>query len=101
MNELFNSSISLENKVKKGWVKKLALKKQKGKIQEEDVLILSALEKIKEDLDNIYKSLDVVTDPVLIDSFIYEMNALNMRYKFYLEMCKKRGIISTSAINFR
>ena len=72
-------------------------KKARGRLSEEDAMILETLARIKEDLDAIHKSLDVVTDPVLIDSFIYEMNALNMRYKFYLDMCKSKGIIRSQA----
>lgn len=72
--------------------KKQPLRKS-ARLAEEDVWILGALEKIKVDLAATHRSLDVVTDPVLIDSFIYEMNALHMRYKYYLDICKERGII--------
>jgi len=44
-------------------------------------------------LDAIYSSLDSVTDPVLIDGFIYEISAVNMKYKFYLQQCKDKGIV--------
>ena len=70
------------------------LTKKKRELSGEDIIILATLEKLKKDLDNIHSSLDSVTDPVLIDSFIYEMNAVNMRYKFYLQQCKSKGIIS-------
>ena len=70
-------------------------KKKAGKdLTPEDAFILSALEKLKKDLDTIHRNLDSVTDPVLIDSFIYEMNALHMRYKFYLQQCKDKELIS-------
>jgi len=67
--------------------------KRKRVLDGEDIDILATLEKLKTDLDNIYKSLDSVTDPALIDSFIYERNALNMRYKFYLQRCKDKGLV--------
>jgi len=38
--------------------------------------------------------LDTLTDQNLIDAHIYEMKAVNMRYKYYLEMCKERGIMA-------
>ncbi|MDR2166964.1 MAG: YaaL family protein [Clostridiales bacterium] len=63
-------------------------------LAKEDVSILATLEKLQGDLANIHRSLDAVTDPDLIDSFIYEMNAINMRYKFYLQMCKDKGLVS-------
>ena len=68
--------------------------KKKRQLEREDVFILATLEKLKKDLDNIHLSLDAVTDPDLIDSFIYEMNAINMRYKVYLNICKEKGLIS-------
>ncbi|MDR2182858.1 MAG: YaaL family protein [Clostridiales bacterium] len=67
--------------------------KNKSEQSGEDVIILAALAQLKKDLDSIYSSLDLVTDPVLIDSYIYEMNAVNMRYKFYLRQCKDKGIV--------
>ena len=67
--------------------------KKRTPIAAEDAFILSTLEKLKKDLDIIHRSLDSVTDPILIDSFIYEMNAINMRFKYYLQQCKDRGLI--------
>ena len=69
------------------------LAKKKKELSTEDIIILATLEKLKKDLDIIYSSLDAVTDPVLIDSFIFEMNAVNMKYKFYLRQCKDKGIV--------
>jgi len=70
------------------------LTKKKRELSGEDIIILSTLEQLKKNLDAIHSSLDSVTDPTLIDSFIYEMNAVNMRYKFYLQQCKSKGIVS-------
>jgi len=67
--------------------------KKKEELAPEDMLILTTLERLKKDLDNIHSSLDSVTDPTLIDSFIFEMNALHMRYKFYLRACKEKGLV--------
>jgi len=63
-------------------------------LKKEDIVILAAMEKLRQDLDRIHRSLDAVTDPDLIDSFVYELNAVNMRYKFYLTMCKEKGLVS-------
>jgi len=73
--------------------KKLFGKKRKTELSEEDKTILAALEKLKADLDLIHDTLDEVDDPVLIDSFIFEMNAKNMRYKYYLNLCKEKGLV--------
>ena len=69
------------------------LGKKKGELSGEDIVILTTLEKLKRDLDIIHSSLDSVTDPTLIDSFIYDLSATNMRYKFYLQQCKEKGIV--------
>ena len=71
----------------------LTKSKNKKELSNEDIVILATLEKLKRDLDAIHSSLDSVTDPVLIDSFIFEMNAVNMKYKFYLRQCKDKGIV--------
>jgi hypothetical protein len=73
---------------------KARIAKKSKQLAKEDIFILATLEKLTKDLDNIHRSLDAVTDPDLIDSYIYEMNAVNMRYKFYLQMCKDRGLVS-------
>ena len=67
---------------------------KKRQLNKEDIMVLSTLEGLKKDLDRIHRALDAVTDPDLIDSFVYELNAVNMRYKFYLQICKQKGLVS-------
>ena len=67
---------------------------RKNKLSKEDALLLATMEKLQSDLAASHNFLDTVTDPDLIDSYIYEINALNMRYKFYLQECKARGLVS-------
>ena len=69
-------------------------KNQKAELAKEDIFILATIESLQRDLEIIRRSLDAVTDQDLIDSFIFELNAINMRYKFYLQMCKEKGLIS-------
>jgi len=73
---------------------KLTKSKPRTDLAPEDAFVLATLEKLKRDLDIVHSSLDSITDPTLIDSFIYEMNALHMRYTFYLQHCKQKGLIS-------
>ncbi len=40
-------------------------------------------------LQNAYNNLGNVTDPDLIDCYIYELNSVQMRYKFLLASIKK------------
>lgn len=40
-------------------------------------------------LDNAYSNFETVVDPDLIDSWIFEMNAMQKRYKFLLNRVKQ------------
>lgn len=48
-------------------------------------LMLEDLEKTKYELDTAYKGFDYVTDPDLIDCYIYDINGILKRYKYLLE----------------
>ncbi len=50
------------------------------------------LAKLKRELDFLHRGFDMATDPILIDSYIYEIMSVNMKYKFYLKLCKERGL---------
>lgn len=47
--------------------------------------LLSDLEKTKQALEAAYVGFDSVTEPDLIDCYIYEMNSILKRYKFLME----------------
>lgn len=79
--------------------KKVRLSKSMLKINNEDLEILYMLEKIKDDLDNLHNSFDQVTEPVLIDSCIFEIQSLHMKYKYYLQKCKERGLVAHGSSN--
>ncbi|MFP3155724.1 YaaL family protein [Lachnospiraceae bacterium ZAX-1] len=44
---------------------------------------------MKNELDLAYSNFENVVDPDLIDSCIYQLNAVNMRYKFLLTRVKQ------------
>lgn len=48
----------------------------------------SELEQTQNALESAYSVFQNVTDPDLIDSSIYEINAIQVRYKFLLEKAK-------------
>ena len=54
-------------------------------------LILEDLEKTKCELDTAYRGFDYVTDPDLIDCYIYQVNAILKRYKFLLEKITRKA----------
>ena len=47
--------------------------------------VLLDLEKTKCELDTAYRGFDYVTDPDLIDCYIYDINAILKRYKYLLD----------------
>lgn len=50
--------------------------------------LLDNLTETKNNLDLAYQNFENATDPALIDSYIYEVNAIQMRYKFLLSRLK-------------
>lgn len=58
----------------------------------EKVELLNDIAKTKSELDIAYSNFENVLDPDLIDSYIYEVNAVQKRYKFLLECAKKYGL---------
>jgi len=64
------------------------------KISPEDMEIIEALEALKEDIDTVSNCLDYVTDPLLIDSYILELESTQLKYRFYLQLCKERGLMA-------
>ena len=63
-------------------------------ISDEDKEIVIALNELNAEIQSLHLCLDSMTNPNLIDAHIYEIKALNMRYKYYLEMCKAKGIVA-------
>lgn len=60
----------------------------KTKKQQNDVLI-SEIKKTKLALESAYSNFENVIDPDLIDCYIYEVNAIQKRYKFLLKQAKE------------
>ncbi len=61
---------------------------KKKNIIEKNPLLIEA-EKTNCELLNAYKNFENVIDPDLIDSCIYEMNSLQLKYKFLLRKLKE------------
>lgn len=64
-----------------------ALRKAQGSHRTEDDAKVM-LNKLKNELDYLHNGFDTVTDPVMIDSLIYEIMSVNMKYKFFLNKCR-------------
>ncbi|NLP34307.1 MAG: YaaL family protein [Clostridiales bacterium] len=63
----------------------------KKKAQKKDLLI-DEINKTKIALEAAYSNFENVVDPDLIDSCIYEMNAVQNRYKFLLKQAKAANV---------
>lgn len=51
--------------------------------------LLGDIEKTKIALESAYSNFENVSDPDLIDCYIYELNAMQKRYKFLLRQAKE------------
>lgn len=74
--------------------RKKTLKSTKQRLSEEDTEIVCILERLKRDLKDMHNNLDYITDPILIDSCIYEIMSIHMRYQYYLKLCKEKGLVA-------
>ncbi len=63
----------------------------KKRVPQKDLLI-DEINKTKLALEAAYSNFENVVDPDLIDSCIYEMNAVQNRYKFLLKQAKAADI---------
>ncbi len=65
-------------------------------ISERDIernALLSDLKKTKEALEIAYAGFDNVTEPDLIDCYIYEVNSVFKRYKFLLDQAARLSLL--------
>jgi hypothetical protein len=67
-------------------------KKQK-RLTREDMEIVAALEAVKADMEFLHNCFEHTTDAILVDSLVYELKAANLKYQYYLNMCKEKGIV--------
>jgi len=61
----------------------------------DDVAIVAALNEAAEDMAVIHSCFDHVTEEILVDCLIYELKAVSLRHKFFLDLCKEKDIIGT------
>ncbi|QUI20930.1 YaaL family protein [Vallitalea pronyensis] len=64
-----------------------------NKLSEED-FILKNIDIAKRALDNAYNNFEVATDPDLIDSCIYEVKAMQLKYQYLISEAKRMNIIA-------
>ncbi|GKX30631.1 hypothetical protein SH1V18_31110 [Vallitalea longa] len=60
----------------------------------EEEFLLKNIEIAKRALDTAYSNFDIVTDPELIDSCIYEVKAMQLKYEYLINQAKQMNIIA-------
>lgn len=66
----------------------LKKKKAKNDMSDNKRQLLEELRETKNAMDTAYANLSYVVEPELIDCCIYELNAIQLRYKFILSQVK-------------
>jgi len=75
----------------------IGTEKVRTKTQElspEDIDIMAGLHEAAEDMALIHSCFDHVTEEILVDCLIYELKAASLRHKYFLDLCKEKGIVS-------
>ena len=72
--------------------RKIKTQKKDAALLSEEREIIDMLEDLKRELNILYNQFNYVTDPSLMDCCIYNINAANSKYAFYLNQCKERQI---------
>lgn len=62
---------------------------KKNKMSKEQLQLMKDIDKTKFALETAYSNFDNVTEPDLIDCYIYEVNSSLKRYKYLLEQAAK------------
>jgi len=63
-------------------------------LSDEDTEIVAALNEAASDMAFIHSCFDHVTEEILVDCLIYELKAVSLRHKYFLDLCREKEIIS-------
>jgi len=67
--------------------------KKARELTREDTEIVMMLETLKQEMDALHNNYNQTTDPLLVDSLSYAIKSAHMKYMYYLQLCKDKGII--------
>lgn len=71
---------------------KLPRLSEKAARLKEERRLRGEIERTKNAIDTARNHFEQVVDPALIDCYIYELNAAQLRYQFLLRNCKNQGL---------
>lgn len=63
-------------------------RRQANQIRQAKEQLTKEIESLKQSLETANSNFENVSDPDLIDSYIYEMNAISFRYKYLLRQMR-------------
>lgn len=95
---LYMEDVEIETTPVKQGVKQKT-RKTSRMLSGEDQQIMMALNTVRRDLECLHNRYDQTTDPLLVDSIIYELKAANIKYMYYLHLCKEKGIVSDTHVH--
>lgn len=58
----------------------------------EDQALVAALHQAQSDVDHLHNCFDNAVDETLMDAITYELKAATLKYKYYLNLCREKGI---------
>ena len=58
----------------------------------EDYELVTALSQAQSDVDHLHNCFDQAVDETLLDALTYELKAATLKYKYYLNLCREKGI---------
>ena len=56
--------------------------------------IIESIERIKQELSAARMKFNMADDEALIDSYIYEISALNSKYQYFIKKAKEEGLVA-------
>ena len=71
------------------------MKQKAEKLLTEGEIILAAIRQVQLQLECARSSFEDATDEILIDSYIYEIIALQKKYEYFLKSAKEMGLTAS------
>ena len=75
------------------WTETAPKKRKTTQLTAEDIELVAALEAVRSDMEFLHNCFDQTTEPILVESLIYEIKAANLKHQYFIEQCKKKGIV--------
>ena len=58
----------------------------------DDVRLFNAIKETREQIETVDSMFNSIDDPLLIESSVFQLKALYVKYDFLLSLCKERGL---------